>query len=189
MKYSMEMRRLVVLSVTLSLAVMVSSGCTGRDGQAGDGQDTAAGQSETAANTKPSPMPAQGRVLVSPDLANYPMPATLPGQDRVPGPIVNKPRDWGGGESGDLLVASVNDTLVVTVFAMRINCCTERLAAAVKTTDLGVEVMLYEYLPDVCECFHQRDITFRLFPAPTAGQRLSVKANGRQEILADKVVP
>ncbi len=113
----------------------------------------------------------------------------MPGSERIAGPIANRPHGWNQGALGDLLFAAAGDTLVVTVCAISINCCTERLAAAVRTNETGLDLALYEYLPDVCECFHQRDIVLRLYPAPTAGQTLRVTANGRQKVLATQVVP
>ncbi len=179
----MKTRQLVIVLATLAL--VAQSGCLGKSGQRGNAQDTTAALPKIAVDTEP----IAARPAVSPDLALYPMPKKLPGQDRIAGPIVNQPHDWNEGVLGDLLFTSVNDTLVVTVCAVSINCCTERLAAGVTATAEGIDVMLFEYLPDVCECFHQRDIVFRLYPAPTAGQTLRVMANGRQKVLATQAVP
>ncbi len=122
----MQTRQLVITLATIALVAL--SGCTGKDGKTGDDQDTLAEQPKPAVDAEP----IAARPAVSPDLALYPMPKKLPGQERIVGPIANLPHDWNNGALGDLLYATVNDTMVVTVCSVSINCCTERLAASVR---------------------------------------------------------
>ncbi len=137
---------------------------------------------ENSANEKARP-PAK-----SSDLSNYPRPAQTSGGEYLPGRVEDLRRDPERGEAGKLVFSSAEDTLLVMLCGMRVNCCTEKLRASFTLTDSGADVMLYEYLTDVCECFHYRDISFRVYPALEKGKTLRVFANDLDEVLAAEKV-
>lgn len=163
------------------LLALALQGCAGGTNSTADEaeKETQTATSEVAADRTPPAL----------DLAGYPMPADLPGQDRVQGLVRSEPHDPARGASGRLVFATAGDTLLVTVCDLSVNCCTERLAAALTETDGGLDIMLYEYLPDVCECFHQRDVTFGIHPAPLPGHCVIVRMNDRTGLVADGDIP
>jgi hypothetical protein len=127
-------------------------------------------------------------VQQSRDLAGYPMPANLVGQERLPGVVGFQTRDPAKGSPGTLFFSTVDDTLLVTVCSMNVNCCTQKIEPSFTITKTGADVVLYEYLPDVCECFRGLDVSFRIYPALASGTSLQVFANGKPAPVASGTV-
>jgi hypothetical protein len=90
------------------------------------------------------------------------MPDTLTGEDYVSSEIHHTTKYV--NQQGNFSVAfrDENDAVIVNINGLEVNCCTESLRAAITEVDGDVTVRLYEYLPDVCECTHRRDLWFEL---------------------------
>jgi hypothetical protein len=96
------------------------------------------------------------------DLAGFPMPVTLAGEEHVVGPIRHTAEGVDQHRTCAVRLQRDADQLAVAVTGLLVNCCTETLRAAVAASDGLVTVRLYQYLPDVCECTHRRDVSFAL---------------------------
>lgn len=164
----------------LLLLVLMPVACTSQDDQP---------RGETTAGQESEPPAEDAVVQVSRDLAHYPMPSSLTGSSHTPGAISSLPHDPAKGAIGALVFATIADTLKVTVCGVNTNCCTERMATSYVAIDAGADVGLYEYLPDVCECFQVRDVTFNVFPALASGSTVRVFHNGRTTALASGMIP
>ena len=176
---------LISVTVPWLVVCLLLAGCAGQDGAAEN--HTAASRPDTATAAAAAQVPAPERH--SADLAGYPMPSELSGAERLPGVITHTSADRTLGNAGTLVFGAAGDTLLVTACGVSLNCCTERLAASLTGTATSTDVMLYEYLPDVCECQHDRDIRLRICPRPAAGRLLVVRANDRDRVLARGEVP
>ncbi|MEZ4386986.1 MAG: hypothetical protein R3D98_05320 [Candidatus Krumholzibacteriia bacterium] len=153
-----------------AMALVLGLGCAGRDQTtAREGDRPAAGQT---AGT-----PAAGA-----DAAGFPMPAAPAGEDHVVGPIRHTAA--GADQHGTCAVAVRREPerLLVDVTALPVNCCTETLRAAVAVADQAVTVRLYQYLPDVCECTHRRDVAFALAGIGEASSLAVFLDNGTEPV-------
>jgi hypothetical protein len=113
------------------------------------------------------------------DLAFYPMPADLPGQEMVVGDVRIAPEIQKPTTGGDcpVRVSHAGETIKVTILSMTLNCCTEGIKPSVEIADGVVEVRLYEYLPDVCECLMQRSVMFQLTGFDPTGLEFRIYSN------------
>ena len=123
-----------------------------------------------ASGERAAPGPTPADTMSSPDLARFPMPAHPAGAERVHGEITSAPA---AGKLDTLLVARDGGLLRLTARGLRLNCCTERLRAGTAVADGELQVRLYQYLPDVCECFHRRDVTLSV-AAPAGVTRVAL---------------
>jgi len=160
---------LAVLSI-LACALWIA-GC--KDTQR-EGENT---EESAAAAIDTPPAPAD-----SPDLRHYPMPDVLPGQDLLVGEAEIMPEIETPATGGvcPVTVTVDGDTTEVTILSMRINCCTERVRPSVAVADGVAELRIWEYMTDVCECFFQRSVRFRLAPFDPDGLSYRVYANDRK---------
>ena len=168
-----------VWGVLLLVAGLAVSACAGNEQTAQGGQPS---------RETPEVVKASKPVPQSLDLANFPRPVTVPGEEHFPGGVKRLPRESDLGPAGSIVFSSRSDTLVVTLCGVNLNCCTESLRASFTAGKNENRIMIYEYLPDVCECFHERDIRFNIYPAPAQGTSLVVFANQRPEVVARGVV-
>ncbi|HPF36452.1 MAG TPA: hypothetical protein P5571_13070 [Candidatus Krumholzibacteria bacterium] len=140
----------------LALILLLLVGCAGACREAGDARD-AAPPAPAAAAAAPAAAP-------SAPLPGFPMPAAPTGEDLVLGEVVLGPAQGevppGGGCT--LSVEPDGARTVLTVLSAQLNCCTERVRASVDASGETVDVRLYEYLPDLCECIHRRSLTLTL---------------------------
>ena len=115
------------------------------------------------------------------DLKHFPMPEILPGTDLVQGMVELLPPGPvpAPGSPGALAVSVRGDTTVVTVASIDINCCTKQIRPSVEVRDGVVEIRLWEYMTDVCECFTRRSARFRLAPFDPTGLEFRVYGNDR----------
>ncbi len=115
------------------------------------------------------------------DLKHFPMPEILPGTDLVRGKVELLPPGPAPAPDGPgaLSVVVRGDTTVVTVASIDINCCTKEIRTSVEVRDGVVEIRLWEYMTDVCECFSRRSARFRLAPFDPAGLEFRVYGNDR----------
>lgn len=115
------------------------------------------------------------------DLKHFPMPEVLPGTDLVQGKVeLLSPGPAPAPDSpGTLSVSVQGDTTVVTVASIDINCCTKQIRPSVEVRDGVVEIRLWEYMTDVCECFSRRSARFRLAPFDPTGLEFRVYGNDR----------
>jgi len=143
------MFRITILTVA---ALMLCLGCAGAEKTTDHDTEAAV---ETTTDTPPP-------TTQSADLAGFPMPETLPGEHYVEGEIHHTSKYVNLVGFYDVAFRREGDKFVVNINGAEVNCCTESLRAAISEKDGAVTVRLYEYLPDVCECTHKRDIWFNL---------------------------
>lgn len=119
----------------------------------------------------------------SSDLAFYPMPETLPGEELVVGGVALRPQIQAPERGGEcpLRVSSDGTRTKIMVLSKTVNCCTDSIRASVERVGDIVDVRLYEYLPDVCECFNQRSVRLVLEPFDARGLEVRVFANADPE--------
>lgn len=91
------------------------------------------------------------------DLAGFPMPDTLMGEDHVV-EVGHTTKYVQPAQGTSFRFRYEGDDVVVNISSLTVNCCTESFRAAVDIVDGALTLRLYEYLPDVCECTHPRDI-------------------------------
>jgi hypothetical protein len=137
----------------------------------------------------PGPVRHEGAVVTTTDeamvpagdLKHFPMPENLPGTDLVRGEVELLPPGPAPapGSPGALSVFVRGDTTVVTVASIDVNCCTKQIRPSVEVRDGIVEIRLWEYMTDVCECFSRRSACFRLAPFDPAGLEFRVYGNDR----------
>ncbi len=142
---------------------------------------------EAAAEAVVEDVAADETPAVNPDLVHFPMPDVLPGQDLVQGeteimPEIRKPATGG---VCPVAVTVDGDTTEVTILSMSVNCCTQRIRPSVEVRDGVAEVRIWEYMTDVCECFLQRSVRFRLAPFDPEGLEFRVFSNNRTAPCAD----
>ncbi len=148
------MLRNTILAV---FAMLLCMGCATAENTTDQEAEAVADQTATVpANVVP---PA---TLYSADLAGFPMPDTLPGEDYVVGEIHHSTKYVNQQGFFSVAFRDENDAVIVNINGLEVNCCTESLRAAITEVDGDVTVRLYEYLPDVCECTHRRDMWFEL---------------------------
>ncbi len=133
----------------------------------------------------PRPAPA------SPDLAFYPMPETLPGEELVAGRVSVRPQVQVPERGGEcpLDVRSDGNRTMIMALSKTVNCCTDSIRASVEREGDVVHVRLYEYLPDVCECYNQRSVRLVLEPFDARGLEVRVYGNAEPEACGVAVVP
>jgi len=122
----------------------------------------------------------------SADLPGFPQPDIQLKSSSLVGIAQRLSRNLELGEKGQLVFKETGDTLSVILCGVAVNCCTESMKFLIDPTEHSLDVMLYEYLPDVCECFNERDIFFKIFPIPEKGTLIRVSANDRNHILGKR---
>jgi len=172
-------RRILSLLLIIPIFAALTTGCarTGQD----DVEETApAGDTTGTATAQPADKPS---VVDSPDMAAFPMPAHPPGFETVVGevellPEIRKPATWGVCPTS---VERDGGTTLVTIESMILNCCTKEVRPSVVIDGDTVEIRIYEYLVDACECQVSRAIRFRLEGAPLDGRALRLFSNDQAE--------
>ena len=156
--------------------ILLASGCRETPPRAAVSDDPGPARREDAGSAR------NGEASVpAGDLKHFPMPEILPGTELVQGEVALLPPGPAPapGSPGSLSVFARGDTTVVTVDSIDINCCTKQIRPSVDVRDGVVEIRLWEYMTDVCECFSRRSARFRLAPFDPAGLELLVYGNDR----------
>lgn len=125
------------------LIVVLAVGCSGADRPAADTADP----------------PATGGTAAS--VPGFPMPDPPFGEEHVAGAVGHQ-ASADQRASCAATAARADGLTAVTVTGLRMNCCTMAVRAGVQVRGDTATVRLYEYLPDLCECTHLRDVTFAL---------------------------
>jgi hypothetical protein len=149
----MAMANVLISRTAVAAALALSLGCAGAEQSA----DHVAEQVSTDTSSSPAKKPPAGA-----DLAGFPMPAAPEGEDHVAGLIRHTATGVDQHQTCAVRLQHEDGQLAVAVTGLLVNCCTETFRAAVVVTDRAVTVRLFQYLPDVCECTHRRDVSFEL---------------------------
>jgi hypothetical protein len=142
-----------IVRTAVAAALALCLGCAGAEQSA----DHVAEHVSTDTASKPGTNPPAGA-----DLVAFPMPAAPEGEDHVVGPIRHTATGVDQHQTCAIRLQDDDGQLAVAVTGLLVNCCTETFRAAVAVTSEAVTVRLFQYLPDVCECTHRRDVSFAL---------------------------
>jgi len=146
-----------------------------------------AGADDEAAVVEQGESPATTPEPVNVDMKGYPMPIELEGESLVCGAIAFQLSKAGGTVLPEAVTALADGHVVVTIRSLPVNCCTESIRAGVKVEGATASVHLYEYLPDMCECFRPCDVEVSL-DLPGEVKRVVVFTNGSNDIRASAVI-